>query len=91
MQRCYALLPAFLACADGRPLDLIELGPSAGLNLLWDRYAYAYEAVPTITALMPAAGGTGGGTVVTLSGTSLTRATSVRPNRCWAIARKTSR
>jgi hypothetical protein len=42
-QRCYALLPAFLLLA-GRPLELIELGPSAGLNLLWDRHAYAYEA-----------------------------------------------
>ena len=27
-----------------RPLDLIELGTSAGLNLYWDRYHYRYEA-----------------------------------------------
>jgi hypothetical protein len=47
VQRCYALLPAFLFLAarhGDRVLDLVELGPSAGLNLLWDRYAYAYRA-----------------------------------------------
>jgi hypothetical protein len=47
VQRCYALLPAFLFLAGqhgGCALDLVELGPSAGLNLLWDRYAYAYRA-----------------------------------------------
>jgi hypothetical protein len=43
VQRAWALLPAFLAVADGRPLDLLELGPSAGLNLVWDRYAYRYR------------------------------------------------
>ena len=46
VQRCFALLPAFLVLAreHGGPLDLVELGPAAGLNLLWDRYAYAYRA-----------------------------------------------
>jgi hypothetical protein len=43
VQRCYALLPAFLLLAE-RPLELLELGPSAGLNLLWDRHAYSYDA-----------------------------------------------
>jgi hypothetical protein len=43
VQRAWALLPAFLSIADDRPLDLLELGPSAGLNLLWDRYAYRYS------------------------------------------------
>jgi hypothetical protein len=42
VQRCWGLLPAFLAAVDGRPLDLVELGPSGGLNLFWDRYAYRY-------------------------------------------------
>jgi hypothetical protein len=44
--RCFALLPAFLelARAEGRTLDLIELGPSAGLNLFFDRYRYRYRA-----------------------------------------------
>jgi hypothetical protein len=47
VQRCFALLPAFLELAracGATVLDLVELGPSAGLNLLWDRYAYAYRA-----------------------------------------------
>jgi hypothetical protein len=42
VQRCWGLLPGFLSVADGRPVDLIELGPSAGLNLSWDRYRYRY-------------------------------------------------
>ena len=42
VQRCWGLLPGFLTVADGRPLDLVELGPSGGLNLYWDRYAYRY-------------------------------------------------
>jgi hypothetical protein len=42
VQRCWGLLPGFLSVADGRPFDLIELGPSAGLNLFWDRYGYRF-------------------------------------------------
>lgn len=44
VQRCYGLLPAFLSAAaeTERELELIELGPSAGFNLLWDRYSYRY-------------------------------------------------
>ena len=43
VQRAWALLPGFLSVADSRPLDVLELGPSAGLNLLWDRYRYRYS------------------------------------------------
>ncbi len=46
VQRCFGLLPGFLALGDDRPLDVIELGPSAGLNLCWHRYRYRYEARP---------------------------------------------
>jgi hypothetical protein len=41
VQRSWALLPAFLLLGETR-LDLIELGSSAGLNLIWDRYRHRY-------------------------------------------------
>lgn len=34
---------AVIAAETGKPLNIIELGPSAGLNLNWDRYACAYR------------------------------------------------
>jgi hypothetical protein len=46
VQRSWVLLPIFLTIARAarRPLDLVELGTSAGLNLIWDRYGYHYAA-----------------------------------------------
>ena len=41
------LLPCFLRAAQVlgvNELDVVELGPSAGLNLVWDGYGYTYEA-----------------------------------------------
>ena len=43
VQRAWGLLPVFLSVVDGRPFDLLELGPSAGLNLVWDHYRYLYS------------------------------------------------
>jgi hypothetical protein len=45
LQRCSVLLPAFAqvhAMGGGRPLALVEVGASAGLNMRWDGYRYAY-------------------------------------------------
>ena len=46
--RCAALLPAFtgLATETDRPLGLVEVGASAGLNLAFDRYGYEYRLDP---------------------------------------------
>jgi hypothetical protein len=44
--RCAILVPAFeLATrqAENRPVAMIEVGSSAGLTLLWDRYHYRYD------------------------------------------------
>jgi hypothetical protein len=46
VQRSWMLLPCFLEVArrSGVALfDLVELGPSAGFNLEWDRYGYRYR------------------------------------------------
>lgn len=53
--RCATLLPALARVAerDGRPLALIEVGPSAGLCLLPDLYAYRYDDGPLLGAGRP--------------------------------------
>ncbi|GHH26030.1 DUF2332 domain-containing protein [Streptomyces rubradiris] len=47
VNRCTVLLPAFAALqqqlSDGRPIRIVDVGASAGLALLWDRYTYDYD------------------------------------------------
>ena len=52
VNRCVILLPAFdiVARLAGQRLALIEIGASAGLNLLWDRYGYDYGVGGTVGA-----------------------------------------
>jgi hypothetical protein len=47
-QRSAALAPGFLTVAalTGLPLVISEIGASAGLNLIWDRFAYAFGDAP---------------------------------------------
>ena len=47
VRRSWVLVPLFLRIAQrtgAEALDLVELGPSAGLNLVWDRHRCVYEA-----------------------------------------------
>ncbi len=50
--RCAVLLPALarIAAAEGRPLALLEVGASAGLCLYPDRYGFAYDDGPVLSA-----------------------------------------
>jgi len=45
VRRCSYLYPAFCYIYEKtkRPLALIEIGTSAGLQLLWDKYGYSYN------------------------------------------------
>lgn len=44
VRRCAYLFPvfAYIFQQAQKPLDLIEIGTSAGLQLLWDKYSYSY-------------------------------------------------
>lgn len=47
VRRCACMLPAFEIVSQlgqGRPMAIIEVGTSAGVNLLWDQYGYNYGA-----------------------------------------------
>jgi hypothetical protein len=53
--RCAVLLGGFLAIArrTGRPLALLEIGASAGLNLHWDDYGYDFGEASWGRATVP--------------------------------------
>jgi len=47
VRRCGYLYPAFCSIYErtNKPLALIEIGTSAGLQLLWDKYSYSYNTL----------------------------------------------
>lgn len=49
IRRCTYLYPSFfyIYSKAHKPLSLIEIGTSAGLQLLWDRYSYSYGTEDT--------------------------------------------
>lgn len=55
VRRCGALYPAFAHVAGlaDAPMSLLEVGPSAGLNLRWDHYTYEYEDGPVVGRSAP--------------------------------------
>lgn len=52
VRRCACLMPAYARAAErgGGPVHLIEVGASAGLNLLWDSYTYDYGPACQVAA-----------------------------------------
>ena len=56
----------------------VQVRTAAGLSPASAANAYSYEAIPTLTGASPASGPTRGGTLVTLTGTGLGRATAVQ-------------
>lgn len=51
VRRCSYLRAGYaeIAARAGKPLHIAELGPSAGLNLNWDRYAYRYDGAEVLS------------------------------------------
>lgn len=49
VRRCTYLYPSFCYIHNkvNKPLSLVEIGTSAGLQLLWDRYSYSYGSEDT--------------------------------------------
>jgi hypothetical protein len=68
-RRCWWLVPCFLEAArrtGAEAFDCVELGCSAGLNLLWDRYGYEYAGGSLAGA--PVFGGEERGRLVAVTG-----------------------
>jgi len=58
VRRCAYLYPVFCSiyASMKRPLSLIEIGTSAGLQLHWDRYGYFYPSKPGVIYGNPKSG-----------------------------------
>ncbi|MCM3626640.1 DUF2332 domain-containing protein [Paenibacillus glycanilyticus] len=50
VRRCAYLYPSFchIHGLTQKPLSLIEIGTSAGVQLLWDKYSYSYQPKPDL-------------------------------------------
>jgi hypothetical protein len=62
VRRSACLMPAYAEISralGGAPFHLVEIGPSAGLNLIWDRYAYRYLCEDGVAFTAGDVGGSG--------------------------------
>lgn len=61
-----------------RPAGAVYVRVTTAAGTSGSSPTFTYDAVPTLTRVSPASGGTGGGATVTLTGTGLARASAVR-------------
>ncbi len=70
-----AVVPSVAGSSVPQPVDVVIENPNGQQAILTD--GYTYNSLPSIANIVPSIGPTAGGTLVTITGTSFTGATSV--------------